>query len=499
MRSATRRLREAHARRHGFDPALLPAEAWQGWDRFARQHDRPAYRDYGGASLGKRLLATFVVASLLSIGLAIGTLQWLLTWHLPAVVAHGLDEQAHWIAGRIVYDTAGRPVALRHVHENEHVEGIADKDWKYRVLDERGAVLLSSDPGAAALAPAGLDFDGRLKNFDVTSDGVTLHVATLAIEHAGARYFVQTGVSERFAMMLRGGLMVPLLENALGIGAITLVLFAIGTHATLRHLLWPLWRASSEAERIDPRNLQARLAIDWMPRELRPLTAAFNRALDRLEKGYRTQQEFLAAAAHELKTPLALIRGQVELSDSADRETLLGDIDRMSRQVQQLLQLAEASEVGNYKFERVDVAALASEAIGFLRRLAERAGVALELAAPDAGVERDADRGAVFALVKNLVENAIQHSPAGALVTVAVDEAGMVVCNSGECIADEHLDKLFTRFWRGPARRDTGAGLGLAICQEIAQAHGWQVVARNVEGGVEFAVLFGKTPGAAAS
>jgi signal transduction histidine kinase len=491
MRSATRRRREAHARRHGFDPALLPADAWQGWDRYAKRHDRPAYRDYGGASLGKRLLATFVVASLLSIGLAIGALQWLLTWHLPAVVAHGLDEQAHWIAGRIVYDAAGTPVALRREHENEHVEGIADKDWKYRVVDAQGVALLSSDPGAPALAPAGQRFDGSRAAFDVASDGVAMHVATLPIEHAGRPFFVQTGVSERFAILLRGGLVVPLLENALGIGAITLVLFAIGTHATLRHLLWPLWRASSEAERIDPRNLQARLAIDWMPRELRPLTAAFNRALDRLEKGYRTQQEFLASAAHELKTPLALIRGQVELSDSPDRETLLGDIDRMSRQVQQLLQLAEASEVGNYKFERVDVAAVACEATGFLRRLAERAGVALEISAPEAGVERDADRGAVFALVKNLVENAIQHSAPGAAVTVAVDASGLVVCNAGDCIPEEHLDKLFTRFWRGPARRDTGAGLGLAICQEIAQAHGWRVVARNVEGGVAFTVFFG--------
>jgi two-component system sensor histidine kinase QseC len=487
MRCATKRREREGA---GERPPMCDRH-WRGWRRYAQQHDHARYHDYGGASLGKRLLVTFVVASLLSIGLAIGALQWLLTWHLPAVVAHGLDEQAHWIAGRIVYDAAGRPAALRRQHESERVEGIADKDWKYRVVDARGTALLSSDPGAAALAPDGERFDPARKKFDVMDGGLTMHVATLAIEHAGQPFYVQTGVSERFALMLRGGLVVPLLENALGVAAITLVLFAIGTHATLRHLLWPLWRASSEAERIDPRNLQARLATAWMPRELRPLTAAFNRALDRLEKGYRTQQEFLAAAAHELKTPLALIRGQVELSDSPDRATLLGDIDRMSRQVQQLLQLAEASEVGNYKFERLDLGAAACEAIAFVRRLAERAGVLLELRSPEVPVERDADRGAIFALVKNLVENAIQHSAPGALVTVQVDAAGLAVRNAGEPVPEEHLDKLFTRFWRGPSRRDTGAGLGLAICQEIAQAHGWRVEARNVEDGVEFRVAFG--------
>jgi len=491
MRCAPRNETARHHR-----PAGRDEREWREWyeRRYAgRPHVRHERRfhEYGGASLGKRLLATFVIASLLSIGLSIGALQWLLRWHLPAVIAHGLDEQAHWIAGRVIYDASGRPTGLRREHESEHVEGIADKDWKYRVVDEHGVALLSSDPGAPALAPEGQRFDGRLAAFDTVDGGVALHVATLPVDHAGRRLFVQTAVSQRFAVLLRGGLVVPLLENALGVAAIALVLFAIGTHATLRHLLWPLWRASAEAERIDPRNLEARLATERMPRELRPLTAAFNRALDRLEKGYRTQQEFLASAAHELKTPLALIRGQVELSDAPDRDTLLADIDRMTRQVQQLLQLAEASEVGNYKFERVDVAAVASEAIEFLRRLAERAGVRLELLAP-APVEREADRGAVFALVKNLVENAIQHAAAGAVVAFTVDAAGLCVRNPGDAIPDEHLDKLFTRFWRGPARRDTGAGLGLAICQEIAQAHGWRIEVRNVQGGVEFAVGFGE-------
>jgi len=489
MRFVTNRPEPAHARRRGGE-----AHPARGEDRHAtprraecRRRGRP---DYGGASLGKRLLVTFIVASLLSIGLSIGTLQFMLRWHLPDVIAHGLDEQAHWIAGRIVYDEGGRPASLRREHENERVEGIADRDWKYRVVDAAGAALLSSDPGAPALAPAGGRFDPARAAFDLVQDGVTLHVATLRIEHGGRPLFVQTAISQRFALLLRGGLVVPMLENALGVAAVALVLFAIGTHATLRHLLWPLRRASAEAERIDPRNLEARLATDFMPRELRPLTAAFNRALDRLEKGYRTQQEFLACAAHELKTPLALVRGQVELSDSPDRDVLLSDIDRMSRQVQQLLQLAEASELGNYKFERVAIGGVACEAIDFLRRLAQRADVRLELVAPDEVGERDADRGAVFALAKNLVENAIQHTAAGGVVSVEVAPPGIAVRNPGAPIPEEHRERLFDRFWRGPSRRDSGAGLGLSICQEIAHAHGWRIEVRNLEGGVEFRVVF---------
>ena len=493
MRSAMRRFKAAHARFHGFGRGARHELEWhaaQRWHSHAHHGRLGRPHDLGGASLGKRLLMTFIVASLLSIGLSAGALQYLLSRHLEASLVHGLGEQARWIADRVVLDAAGRPATLRHDAERDNIEGIAAQDWKYRVLDARGAVALSSDPGGAALAPAGVAFDGARTGFELVDAGVLLHATTLAVDRGGHRFFVQTAASERIARLVRGGLVGPLLKNALGIAAIALVLFAMGMHVTLSHLLWPLWHASAEAERIDPRNLAGRLATDFMPRELRPLVAAFNRALDRLERGYRTQQEFLAAAAHELKTPLALIRGQVELSDAPDRAALLGDIDRMARQVQQLLQLAEASEVGNYKFEPQDVGEVAGEAVDYLRRLADRGCVQLALSVPDAPVLRDADRGALFALAKNLVENAIQHSASGATVAITVEAGGFAVRNPGEPIPEEHLGQLFTRFWRGPARRDEGAGLGLSICHEVAQTHGWRIEPRNVDGGVEFRVRF---------
>ena len=250
--------------------------------------------------------------------------------------------------------------------------------------------------------------------------------------------------------------------------------------------------ASAAASRIAPRNLEMRLSAQSMPREMRPLIEAFNEALDRLEKGYRVQQEFLASAAHELKTPLALMRGQVELSESAERETLLQDIDVMARQVHQLLHLAEVSEVGNYEFEQVDVAVVAGEAVAFLQRLAQRGAVHLDLRAPEAMPAVRADRGALFVLLKNLVENAVQHSPRGSVVAIAVGARGLVVRDEGAGIAPEHLGELFKRFWRGPARRDCGAGLGLAICFEIAMAHGWRLSARNGSAcGAEFELEFG--------
>jgi two-component system, OmpR family, sensor histidine kinase QseC len=471
--------------------ATGPSRREQRWRRRAAWELVHYRRHHQGRSLGGNLLAMFIVASLLSILLAALVLETAFNWHRGAALSHGLGRQAEWIASHLVFDAAGKPVSLREPPDTAWVYTAATRDWKYRVVDGRGAAVLASDAGAAPFAPAGASFDAARERFDVVVDGLPLHVVAKALTHGGQRYVVQAAISDRAAALFSGAIVGPILQNALLIAAVSLLLFALGVHGSLRHFLLPLRRASDAASRIAPRNLETRLSEAAMPRELRPLIRAFNAALDRLQQGYRVQQEFLAAAAHELKTPLALIRGQVELSESADRELLLGDIDRMARQVHQLLHLAEVSEARNYQMAETELGAVAEEAVAFLQRLAQRGNVHLDLRIAESLAPRRADRGAVFVLLKNLIENAIQHSPSGGVVTVDVRANGFSVRDEGDGIAPEHLPELFKRFWRGAARRDTGAGLGLAICHEIALAHGWSVVARNGgAGGAEFLVSF---------
>ncbi len=481
-----------HLNRYGYRldaDADLDAQCDTFWHRHEAYHRE--YHRRGGPSFAKRLLVAFVFAWLLSMIVAGLVLEAMFVWFPSAGIAHGLGEQAAWIAQHLRFDAAGRPVTLDEAPDTAWLHTAAPRDWKFRVLDARGATILASEPGAPALAPAGLAFDGARDRFDMVADGLPLHVVTQALAHDGHPYFIQAAISDRAAAVFRGSVVGPILQNAAGIAVIALALFGVGVHFMLRRVLRPLSEASAAASRIDPRNLETRLSAQTMPREMRPLIEAFNEALDRLEKGYRVQQEFLASAAHELKTPLALMRGQVELSESTERETLLHDIDVMARQVHQLLHLAEASEVGNYEFERVDAAVVAGEAVAFLQRLAQRAAVHLDLRAPDAMAPVRADRGALFVLVKNLAENAIQHSPRGAVVSLVLGGGGIVVRDEGDGIAPEHLGELFKRFWRGPARRDNGAGLGLSICFEIATAHGWRLTARNGNaGGAEFQVEF---------
>ena len=116
--------------------------------------------------------------------------------------------------------------------------------------------------------------------------------------------------------------------------------------------------------------------------------------------------------------------------------------------------------------------------------MADAAKVRLELPAQTVAVHWLGDRGALFTLLKNLLENAIQHAPAGTAVSVEVDATSMTVRDWGPGMPEDQVASIFARFWRGPHRRDKGAGLGLTICQEVAQAHGWTLTASRAQPGL---------------
>lgn len=188
--------------------------------------------------------------------------------------------------------------------------------------------------------------------------------------------------------------------------------------------------------------------------------------------GCLVQQQFLASAAHELKTPPALLRAELDLSQDQNRARLLGDGGHLVRQVHQLLHLAEVSELGNFSFETIDLWPVLLDAGKLLPRLAERHAVDVQLVMPNGPVMQRADASAVFVLVKNLGENAILHAGEARLVTIARDADGLRVRDRGTGIDPDDKDHVFKRFWCGPKVGRPGAGLGLAICAEVGKAHG---------------------------
>jgi signal transduction histidine kinase len=438
-------------------------------------------------SFSRQLMAASAGGVLFIIGLLLAGLLTLYIFKGSHFEEVSISEYAESIGEALVFDAAGGPVAVA-LPEMAWLFDSLKQEVTYRVIDDSGAVRLSAEPGAAPLTGTGERFALTEQNFVFQRGGVPMRGATERVERDGRIWWVQFAASDRLSATLRSYIGEPLFSRSAAVFlAVSLLVYFIVMRYTLRLILRPLNDASAIASQISPRNLGTRLRVHGVPREMQPLVENFNAALDRLETNYRLQQEFLTSAAHELKTPLALIRGQIEVGiDESNRHHVLQDVSRMGRQVQQLLHLAEASELQNYEFGTVDAQTLVAEVANYLERLARQHDVSSKVTvAPDTVYPR-ADRGALFTLLKNLLENAIQHSPKGSVVELHADSSAISVRDHGPGVPAEDLPNLFTRFWRGEHRRDLGAGLGLSICREIAAAHGWQMQARPVATGMVF-------------
>jgi signal transduction histidine kinase len=445
-------------------------------------------------SLRLKVLLAYVAGMVLSITLMVTAA--VVTLHSDIVVRMDLTDAVEEMADNIRFDSNGRPLGF-----NSDMDDLAwlyegpQRETAYRILDETGKVAVNSSAEGKFWPPGGDSLRLTHGSFDFVHDGMTMYGATEPVEHEGKTWYLQFAASARF-MDLLYRVAYPLVGYGItAFGLVLFVAFGLCAYITLRYTLKPLSDVSESAAAISPRSLHARLPTHAIPTEIAPLVESFNRVIERLEQGFRVQQEFLATAAHELKTPLALIRAQIELmGDGGNRSSLLNDIEHMTRQVQQLLLLAEASEVQNYSFAAVDVQAVVTEAADYLQRMADKADVRLVATGNTSGVQWLADRGALFTLFKNMLENAIQHAPRGTEVRVEIGAAEVSVRDWGPGVSQEQLSQIFARFWRGAHRRDHGAGLGLAICQEIALAHGWTLSAHRADPGLRLCL----SPSAAA-
>jgi two-component system sensor histidine kinase QseC len=442
-------------------------------------------------SLAAQLLCTYVAALILTT-CCIACVIWLdVKQDVGGATQAQLRKAADLLHRGLRFDSAGLPVVVMPLpHDLSWMYHDFAADLKYRVLDASGGIIISSENGAAALALPGRPFDPTLGSFMLISGGETLHVRTEPMAHGTKTYYIQVAISERLGALARSLVAHLLVDDTVRFALASIALFTVAVYFTLRKVLMPLRATSAAAARIDADNISKRLSTRNLPTEFLPVVEAFNLTLDRLEKGYIVQRAFLAGAAHELKTPLALIRAQIDMERTTDREVLLHDVDLMARQVNQLLHLAEASETQNYVFEVLDVAAVTEDVVDYLRRLAELRQVYVDVRCAPRVPALQADRGALFMLLKNLMENAIQHSPISGVVAVTIDSGRVCIRDEGPGITASDLPKLFTRFWRGPMRRNDGAGLGLSICKEIAAAHKWELAARSTGHGAEFMLSF---------
>lgn len=368
----------------------------------------------------------------------------------------------------IVADALRRdPYGQLRLEETEALAALRRKrpDFWFVVQDAGGQVLrrgpmpaayghLASRLDGVAFADVrGAEGEGRLT---AVARRTTSPVGPVTVLTAGALY------GQVFIVLF--------LANTVAIPAILVIglLAGVATPLIVRRSLAGLRRASDQAASIDIDSRGERLPEDDVPREIQPLVRAVNGALERLDDGYERQKRFLLAAAHELRTPVAILQTRLEGLDHPARTRLVADVGRVGMLAEQLLDLQRVEQV---VAGPVDLTAMARDVVADLAPLAVASGHDLSVAAPGP-VWAQGDVGALERVLINLIRNALEHSRNGGEIRVEVGADGRIdVSDDGPGIPASERERIFEPFHKGRLATQ-GAGLGLSLVREIVDRHG---------------------------
>jgi heavy metal sensor kinase len=458
----------------------------------------------GPNSIQRRLIATVVLShSLLTVGLVLTGVLYTY-WRLLSTLDAGMQAHAMSVAALVRYseDASGNVY-----FDDSLLPSSIDPDHPdlFEVWTERSGLLVRS-----ANWPAGLQISpgtGEHWNFiwaEVPCRALRVsHVPVLDREEGKAfRPQTLTIVYVSPTVHLRQQV------KTAGIVITVVSLFWLWVSVVLalrgiRRGLRPLEHLAREATRVSAQNWELHLPAQVEAvEELRPLTRSMTEMLERLRRSFEQQRGFIGSAAHELKTPVAVLKSTLQslLQRPRDSEEYrvglehsLEDLERLEQLLQWMLRLARAEQWAHGALRRdlavIDLNATCEAAVERIRNLAEARNTAIRLTS-DGPVPLRADPDDLHLVWTNLLENAVHYTPEGGTVDIAVvrrgrNSAEITVEDHGAGISPEDLPHVFERFYRGdPSRsRSTGGfGLGLAIAKALIEAYGGKIFAESTPG-----------------
>jgi signal transduction histidine kinase len=366
-----------------------------------------------------------------------------------------------------------------------------DFDYVTLTWTREGSLRYVSDPAVV------LPFTAASGLAHVMSGGEEWHVYTIVLPTG----VVQAAQRSSARRALAGEAASPLLTTALVLVVLTAALLA----AALRRGLRPLDAAAADVARRSASSLEP-IDESGLPREIHPIIRAINGLMRRLSQAFSVQRRFVADAAHELRSPVAALRLQLQLLERAHDEAararavaeLKAGVERAQRLIEQLLSLSRVEPDAPARLEPVDLADIARETVA--QRSAEADHLGLDLGAEvEDGTVVAADRGQLAVLLDNLVGNAMRHA-AGRIDVRAGRLDGrpaLQVIDDGPGVPEAERERLFDRFYRGrDGAGPPGSGLGLAIVRAVAERHGAEVSLHTAASGhgLEARVRFAPAP-----
>jgi signal transduction histidine kinase len=445
-------------------------------------------------SIISRIVILHVIAVAITSILMSVALSWLLNMASTNIHDDAMEEQAVSLASHLVVQADGKlslalPPNLQGLYSQPYGR------YAYAVVDGTGKTLFSSLKDNAPVFPA--DPRARTVQFLQTRVGAAaISGASVRRDIGGKTVWVQAAEDLANSDNLLDDIVDDFYRHVGWITLPILLLLLVIDIAIFRRALWPLRQASETAQQISPARTDIRLPLQDIPSEVRPLVSAINKALDRLDQGFRLQREFAADAAHELRTPLSILRTRVEtLDDPGVAKALRQDIESMSRVVGQLLDIAELEAFSIDPGDVADLQAACAEVAGFVAPLALEQGREIALLGAITPVWIKGNAEMIKRAIRNLAENAIRYTPKDTVVEFVVEDSGTVtVRDQGPGISPEERELIFQRFWRRDRNQQGSSGLGLSIVQRIAELHGATVTVENrTGGGAQFSLHFIKS------